>query len=413
MTEVEYDFLSEMIAFPKNFAILQGNFKPEFLSDEQSKIIFQAMSELGDFDLLSLRDKLDGKIEFQSLLEMNANVHFMPKQMFKCYAMKVFEDYRDREKERLLAEGVNSTTMNRVIELENFNLFEKKEDVADEYLVKVEQRYTGQKDESIIPTGFAGLDKMFEGFMPSELVFLAGSTGSGKTTLALNFAYNAAKAKKKVLFFSLEMKETEILERLVKNISEVENYATMSQEKFDYVVKVTRAIKDRLTLEVNDKNITLEAMYSIIKDKQDIDLVFIDHLNILTTSEKIKDKLERLEYLTRKLKEMAKDLNIPIVCLCQLNRSYADREVKYPSLADLRGSGSIEQDANLVLFVFRPEYYLAQAKPSEDSPKFAKWEEEYNRCKGKAMVVVAKNRRGRTGEVEMAFRGEYYKFIEL
>lgn len=412
MNEIEYDFLSELVAFPRNFAVLNGRFKAEYLSDELGQVIFQAMAELGDYELLSLRDKLDGIVDFQVLLDMNANVQFMPKQMFKCYAMKVFEDYREREIERLMMEGVNSSTMAKVIELENFDLFEVEENVSEDYLGKVEKKYAGEKDESIIPTGFEKLDDMIEGFVPSELVFLAGSTGSGKTTFAMNLAFAAAKMKKKVLFFSLEMKEIELHERLVKSLANVSNYATMNEQQFNKVVKISRSIKERLPLEINDKNITLEAMYSIIKDKQDVDMVFIDHLNILTTSERIKDKLERLEYLTRKLKEMAKDLNIPIICLCQLNRLNTDRPNKNPQLSDLRGSGSIEQDANLILFVYRPEYFLLQMKPDESSKDYLNWEDTYNKVRGKAKIIVAKNRRGRTGEVEMIFQGEFYKFVE-
>jgi replicative DNA helicase len=414
MTSEEKDLISQLINYPRDFALLGGRFQAEFMSDEKGRIILQAMSELGDYDLLSLREKLNGKLEFQELLNLGKDVLFMPNMMIKCYAQKVFDDYRNRKKEEIIkADGINTASLTKITELDNFELFEQKEDVAGEYLEKVEKKFTHQTDNTMIPTGFNGLDRMIDGFGKSELIFLAGNTGSGKTTLALNFAYKAAKSKKKVLFFSLEMKQGEILERLVKNVAEVENYATMTQENFDKVVKITHAIGERLPLEVNDKNITLEAMYSIVKDKQDIDMVIIDHLNILTVAEKFKDKLERLEYTTRKLKEMAKELNIPIVVCCQLNRSNSDREVKYPTLSDLRGSGSIEQDANLVLFVYRPEYYLAQTKPDEGSPKYAKWEEEYHKQKGKAKVVVAKNRRGKTGEVEMLFKGEIYRFEEL
>ncbi len=414
MTNEEFNFLSQLVTYPKSLALLGGKFEAKFISDERGQIIFQAMSELGSFDLLTLRDKLTGKVDFQELLELNQNIQFMPDSMFKCYAMKVFEDYRNREKQRIITdEGINATTLTKITELDGFSLFQEEEDVVGEYLVKVERKYTNQKDETIIPTGFKSLDEMIEGFCKSELIFLAGNTGSGKTTLALNLAFNAAKNKKKVLFFSLEMKEAEILERLVKNIADVDNYAAMSQEKFEQVVKIAKSIKSRLPLQINDKNITLEAMYSIVKDKQDVDMLIIDHLNILTVSEKFKDKLERLEYMTRKLKEMAKELNIPILCLCQLNRSNSDREIKYPTLSDLRGSGSIEQDANLVLFVYRPDYYLAQVKPDEDNPKYTKWQEEYTRHKGKAKIVVAKNRRGKTGETEMFFKGEYYRFEEV
>lgn len=414
MTNEERDFMSQLISYPKNFAVLGGRFESAFLSDKEGQTIFQTLCELGDYDLNSLREKLADKIDFNLVLELGCAMYPMSRQMFMCYAQKVYDDYRDRERKRIIdSEGINTKTLTKINELDNFELFEQKEDVVQNYLTKVEMKYTKQKDDSLIPTGFYGIDKYIEGLGKSELIFLAGNTGSGKTTLALNFAYNAAKEKKNVLFFSLEMKEEEIIDRLVKNITNIDSYTTMTEEQFGRVVKVARAIEERLTLEVNDKNITLESMYSIIKDRQNVDLVVIDHLNILTVSEKFKDKLERMEYMTRKLKEMAKELDIPILCLCQLNRSNSDREVKYPTLSDLRGSGSIEQDANLVLFVYRPEYYLAQTKPDEDSPKYAKWQEEYSKVRGKAKVIVAKNRRGRTGDTEMTFRGELYRFEEI
>lgn len=414
MTSEEFNFLSQLVSFPRDFALLEGRFDAKFLSDSQGQVIFQAMSELGSFDLISLRDKLGGKIDFDVLLDFNANIQFMPPIQFKCYAMKVYEDYCNREKERIIRqEGINSSSLAKITELENFNLFEEKEDTSNEFLAKVEKRFTHQKDDSLVETGFNTVDNMIEGFNRSELIFLAGNTGSGKTTLALNLAYNAAKNKKNVLFFSLEMKQSEILERLVKNITEIDNFSNITQEQFDHVVKVTKAIEERLPLEINDKNIPLEAMYSVIKEKKNVDMVIIDHLNILTVAEKFKDKLERMEYTTRKLKEMAKELNIPILCVCQLNRSNSDREIKYPTLSDLRGSGSIEQDANIVMFVYRPEYYLMQQKPEEGSQKYLAWEEELRQAKGKAKVVVAKNRRGRTGETEMLFRGEIYRFEEL
>ena len=414
MNGIEYTFLSELVAFPANYARLKGNFRAEFLQDETAREIFAAMAELGSFDLLSLRDRLKGRVDFQLLLELNRDTVFAKPIMFDCYAMKLVEDWKTLEKKRIVdEEGITPASMQKVAEIENFELYPAEiEDASAEYLRRVEGKYTGKGDENVIPTGFAGIDRILEGFGKSELVVLAGNSGAGKTTMAINLAYNMAKSGKNILFFSLEMKESELHERLVKNIANVSNYTKMSQTDFDKVVKTSRAVKERLPIEVCDKNITLEAMYSLAKDKPGLDVVFIDHLNILTTSERIRDKLERLEYLTRRLKEMAKELDVPIVCLCQLNRANSDREVKRPMLSDLRGSGSIEQDANLVLFVYSPEYYLLQAKPDETSKNYDKWETEYLKNKGKTTVMVAKNRRGRTGDIGFRFEKDFCRFVE-
>ena len=388
-------------------------FKPEYCETDEARIIYQTMVDLGTSNLIALRGKLEGQIEFEDLVDIYTSYSCPNKAVFECHLFRMFEDWKERQKVLAIDGGITRDTVQKVAEIDDMKLYSAKEiDACDELLQKVEMKFTGRESPSMIPTGFKLIDDMVEGFDKGELVFIAGSSGSGKTTLATNIAYNVAKRKKKVLFFSLEMREVEIYERLVKNIADVSNFTTMQQDKFDKVVRVARAIRERLPLVINDKNITFESMVAEMKTHKP-NLVIIDHLNILTSGEKFKDNLMRLEYLTRRMKETAKELEIPIVCVCQLNRSSADRDTKRPTLSDLRGSGSIEQDANMVIGVYRPEYYLMQNKPDEDSKEYDKWEEKMLKYKGKAEVLIMKNRRGRTGNCEFIFEGSYYRFTEI
>lgn len=404
MRDEELVFIGSILGSETNYHLIEGIFKPEYLDDEIAKAIFENYSS----DLLEISKKTG--IEFKYLIELSNNI--VRGYQFKAYAEKIFDNWKSKKKDELIKQPINKKLLQELNKIEDTKLFTNYqiEDISKLFLKKAERQYKGEKTE-MLETGFNGLNKIIEGFDKSELIFLAGSAGMGKTTLAINFAYNIAKNNKKVLFFSLEMKEIEIHERLVKHITEIGYFRNMTYADFEKITKISKAIQERLMLKVNDLNLTLEQMYNVILDEKP-ELVIIDHLNILTTSERFKTELERLEYQTRRLKEMAKEFNIPIICLCQLNRSNSDREVKFPTLSDLRGSGSIEQDANLVLFVYRPEYFLLQAKPDETSKKYIKWEEDYNYYKGKAKIVVAKNRRGATGEIMTVFKPEIYKFIE-
>lgn len=406
MNEIESIFIGSLIDYPRNYEVLGGRFKSEFLEDEQARLIFENYTE----DTLAISKKTG--IDIKDLLSLS--MMSVSGNVFKTYAEKIVQDWKDREKNNILNSSLDDDSINKLSKINQYKLFEKREevDVSKEYLIKVEKKYRGEKNEDIIPTGFNKVDNLLdEGFEKSELIFLAGSSGAGKTTLALNIAYNIAKEKKRVLFFSLEMKKLEIHERLVKRIAEVPSYRKMSPEQFERLIKISKAVEDRLQLKVYDENISLEQMFGIMKQEKP-EIVFIDHLNILTSSERFKTELERLEYMTRRLKEIAKELNIPIVCLCQLNRANSDREIKFPTLSDLRGSGSIEQDANLVIFVYRPEYFLLQLKPDENHKNYKEWEENYKLYKGKAKIIISKNRRGMTGEVLTYFQPEYYKFTE-
>lgn len=416
MNDIEYTFLSELVAFPENFTRLKGNFKTEFLPDATAREIFSAMVELGSFDLLSLRDSLKGKVNFQLLLELNRDTKFSKPIMFDCYALKLVEDWKERELAKIAGQKLYTTEdVTKAFEIEHFELFPKSEENAsDKFLADAELEYQGKDNPRVVKTGLPSLDKLIGGFEKGELITLGGYSGGGKTTLALNIATQIAQAGGKVLYFSLEMTKVEMHKRLVCSSLRISDFSKITQEEFYTVVEKSKSLENDLPLEfIDDADTTVEKISAICAGKKDLSLIIIDHLHILRSEKRFKDQLALLTYLSRKVKIIAQDLNIPILLLSQLNRSNAGRDVKSPILSDLRGSGSIEQDSNLVMFVYTAENLLMLQKPEEtEEKKYNKWLEEMERVKGKAKIIVAKNRRGRTGEFEVLFKKSESLFID-
>lgn len=416
MNEAEYTFLSELVAFPENFTRLKGNFKAEFLPDATAREIFSAMVELGNFDLLSLRDVLKGKVNFQLLLELNRDTKFSKPIMFDCYALKLVEDWKERELAKIAGQMLYTTEdVTKAFEIEHFELFPKSEENAsDRFLADAELEYQGKDNPRVVKTGFPSLDRLIGGFEKGELITLGGYSGGGKTTLALNIATQIAQAGGNVLYFSLEMTKVEMHKRLVCSSLRISDFSKITQEEFYAVVEKSKSLENELPLEfIDDADITVEKISAICAGKKDLSLIIIDHLHILRSEKRFKDQLALLTYLSRKVKIIAQELNIPILLLSQLNRSNAGRDVKSPILSDLRGSGSIEQDSNLVMFVYTAENLLMLQKPEEtEEKKYNKWLEEMERVKGKAKIIVAKNRRGRTGEFEVLFKKSESLFVD-
>lgn len=416
MNEAEYTFLSELVAFPENFTRLKGNFKAEFLPDATAREIFSAMVELGNFDLLSLRDVLKGKVNFQLLLELNRDTKFSKPIMFDCYALKLVEDWKERELAKIAGQKLYTTEdVTKAFEIEHFELFPKSEENAsDRFLADAELEYQGKDNPRVVKTGFPSLDRLIGGFEKGELITLGGYSGGGKTTLALNIATQIAQAGGNVLYFSLEMTKVEMHKRLVCSSLHISDFSKITQEEFYAVVEKSKSLENELPLEfIDDADTTVEKISAICAGKKDLSLIIIDHLHILRSEKRFKDQLALLTYLSRKVKIIAQELNIPILLLSQLNRSNAGRDVKSPILSDLRGSGSIEQDSNLVMFVYTAENLLMLQKPEEtEEKKYNKWLEEMERVKGKAKIIVAKNRRGRTGEFEVLFKKSESLFID-
>lgn len=276
-------------------------------------------------------------------------------------------------------------------------------------------------------TGLDSLDKKIGGLFAGRLYILGARPGMGKTALALNIADHIS-INSPVLFMSLEMPAEEIGMRLEASRTGISVGKMQGTEDFDMVEiqALQESLRDIVTrnLYIEDSSgITIHGIKSLArrhKRQHGKFVFFIDYLGLITPDHEIKNKVHQIEDITTNLKRLAKELEIPIVLLCQLSRGLEGREDKRPALADLRDSGSIEQDADVVMFIYRPEYYDSGIKPvrskKETEEKFqermAAWERNYYANKGKAEIIIAKNRQGTAGTVTINFNGKSQKFYE-
>jgi len=260
-----------------------------------------------------------------------------------------------------------------------------------------------------IPSGYATLDKYTGGFKPGELILLAARPSMGKTTLMLNFALNATISQHPAAIFSLEMTSREIIRRLLSAKTSVPN-KKLQQRNLDKTAqnRIQQALTDfaDTPIYIDDSSLSLfelRAKCRRLKTQHGVNLVFIDYLQLLKgeNDRRIANREQEIASISRNLKALAKDLNLCIVVLSQLNRSLEQRSDKKPMLSDFRDSGAIEENADIALFIHRPEYYgITQ-------------DENLNDTTGLATIIIAKNRNGQTGKTTLRFRPDITKFEPL
>ena len=288
-----------------------------------------------------------------------------------------------------------------------------------------------------LSTGLRDLDDKLGGLQSSDLIILAGRPAMGKTALATNIAYNVARkfqaefmpdgsTKVKnggiVAFFSLEMSNEQLATRIISGQAEISSEmirrGKITEGEFNRLVEVSTELQS-LPLYIDDTGgltiAQVAARARRLKRQRGLGLIVVDYLQLLAGSSRraAEGRVQEVSEITVGLKALAKELNVPVIALSQLSRQVESREDKRPQLSDLRESGSIEQDADVVMFVFRAEYYLERLKPEEGSPEFQKWFEKASRAHGKAEVIIGKQRHGPTGTVELQFDGKYTRFNNL
>ena len=296
-----------------------------------------------------------------------------------------------------------------------------------------------QRDGKIagISTGLSDMDGKLGGLHNSDLLILAGRPSMGKTSLATNVAYNVASALKEshneqgqrvledggiVGFFSLEMSSEQLATRILAERSGVQSHRIRQGdlEKHEYEkLRDAAAELESLPLYIDDTGglsiSQLSARARRQKRSHGLDLLVIDYLQLITGSgaKSAQGRVQEVSEITMGLKALAKELNIPVIALSQLSRQVEQRDDKRPQLSDLRESGSIEQDADAVLFVFRESYYLERQEPDDAGEKFAEWQDKMERLRNIAEVIVAKQRHGPIGKVELHFDPNITKFSNL
>ncbi|QDZ09827.1 replicative DNA helicase [Devosia ginsengisoli] len=288
-----------------------------------------------------------------------------------------------------------------------------------------------------IATGLDDLDRQMGGLQGSDLIILAGRPAMGKTSLATNIAFNVAKAWKGevtpdghqkttnggvVGFFSLEMSSEQLATRILAEQAEISSSdirrGRIHDSQFSKLVDVSNMMS-KLPLFIDDTGgisvAQLAARARRLKRQKGLDFLVIDYLQLLSGSSKAssQNRVQELTEITTTLKALAKELEVPIVALSQLSRQVEARDDKHPQLADLRESGSIEQDADVVLFVYREEYYLKNKEPKEGTPEHMTWQGEMEKVHGKAEVIIAKQRHGPTGTVQLSFEAQFTRFGNL
>ena len=287
-----------------------------------------------------------------------------------------------------------------------------------------------------ISTGLRDVDQRMGGLQRSDLLVLAGRPAMGKTSLATNIAFNIAKAWRGerqedgtiktvdggiVGFFSLEMSADQLATRIVAEQSSISSYkirqGRITEGDFARLTDVAAQI-EKLPLYIDQTGgisiAQLMARARRLKRQKGLDVLFIDYLQLLSGSSKnSQNRVQELTEITTSLKALAKELNVPIVALSQLSRQVENRDDKRPQLADLRESGSIEQDADVVMFVYREEYYLKSREPEPGSTEHAKWLEKCERAHRRAEVLVEKHRHGATNKIELFFDDRFTRFSNL
>ena len=287
-----------------------------------------------------------------------------------------------------------------------------------------------------IATGMRDLDRMMGGLHPSDLLILAGRPSMGKTSLATNIAVNAARAYRAekqpdgtmktvegaiVGLFSLEMAAEQLATRVISEIARVPSEkirrGDVDKEEFDRIYHASREL-EKLPLYIDDTGgisiAQLAARARRLKRQHGLDLIVVDYLQLLTGSGRRNDgRVQEITEISQGLKALAKELNVPVLALSQLSRQVEARDDKRPQLADLRESGSIEQDADVVLFVFREKYYLSRAEPREGSEEHIKWMARLEEVGDTAEVIIGKQRHGPIGKVDLHFEEKFTKFSNL
>jgi len=309
-------------------------------------------------------------------------------------------------------------------------------DALSETIEMAHAAYNREGALSGISTGLRDLDRLMGGLQHSDLIVLAGRPAMGKTSLATNIAYNIAQSYKAeeqpdgslktvnggvVGFFSLEMSAEQLATRIISEQAEISSSkirrGDITEAEFEKLAACAQTMQT-VPLHVDQTGgISIAALVAKarrLKRQRGLDLLVVDYIQLLSGSAKNSgNRVQEITEITTGLKALAKELQVPIIALSQLSRQVEARDDKRPMMSDLRESGSIEQDADVILFVFREEYYLSKTEPEPETVEYENWQRDMERLKGKAEVIIAKQRHGPTGTANLHFEGQYTRFSDL
>ena len=361
------------------------------------------------------------------------------------YSKLIFDLYVKRELIKISGEVIDLAKLNdlnfdgqKIIENYEKSLFDLAEKGSfNSSLIKfdeamrqtIEMASNAYKNEEGIvgvPTGLKDLDDRLGGLHKSDLIIIAGRPSMGKTALATNIAFNAAKKfqetgdKTSVAFFSLEMSSEQLSTRILAEQSRIKSNdirrGKISEEQFDKFIETSKDISE-LPLYIDETPAISVAALSNrarrIKRLYGLDLIVIDYIQLMKGTNTRDGRVQEISEITQGLKALAKELSVPVVALSQLSRAVEQRDEKKPLLSDLRESGSIEQDADVVMFVYREAYYLQGKEPRPATVEHAEWQAKMNEVSHLAEIIIGKQRHGPTGNIMLEFEAMFTKFKDI
>lgn len=432
--EIERVVLGALMIDKDAFSVVSEILKPETFYEPRNQKIYSAIQKLSmdenPVDIMTVMEELKRQgtleevggptyiVDLSSHVASSANIEYHSRILAQKYTARQLISFASVVATKAFDETVDVDELMQDTEKNLFELSQKNmkqdyshvEPVVNE-AIRILQKAAENKGELTgIPTGYAKLDDMTAGWQASDLVIIAGRPAMGKTSFALSLAKNiAVDYQRPIAFFSLEMNNVQLANRLMSNVCEIEGKKILNGQLDAEEWKRLDANVGRLAnspIYVDDTPgmsiFELRTKARRLVREKNVQVIMIDYLQLMNANgARFGNRQEEVSTISRSLKGLAKELNIPILALSQLNRTVEGRdglEGKRPQLSDLRESGAIEQDADMVLFVHRPEYY----RIFED--------EKGNDLRGKAQIIIAKHRKGGTGDVLLEFKGEYTSF---
>ncbi len=460
--EAEQSLLGSILFDNKILEDLPTNFDSQYFFDPLHQNIYKACISLIDAnrlaDPLTLKNYLNDSISNKDLdiekylSDLREGVLSLRKAKFyaeeikNCYIRRSLIRIADELIYKSIHPKIDITPDEEISEAEEklYNLAEKDQvnsgpldfkSVLASTTNQINEAFTRKGKLSGIDSGFSGLNRQLGGLNKSDLIVLAGRPAMGKTALATNIGFNAAKSNNtdqndSILIFSLEMSAEQLAQRILAEQTTIDSQklriGDIDEKEFSKLVATQNDIYN-LPLFIDDTPAIsvgqIASRARRLKRKSGLGLIIIDYIQLIQGSKvsEAQGRVHEVSSITRGLKSIAKELNVPILALSQLSRAVEQREDKRPILADLRESGSIEQDADVVMFVYREEYYLDKSEPTQRdnenresfNERFTKWQDKRNSAEGKAEIIISKQRHGPTGVIQVQFEAKFTRFMDL
>lgn len=433
-TEAEQSVLGSILIDPESILQVGDILKADYFYIPQHRAIFLAMTEMFEFnnaiDFVTLLERLKingtydeagGKTYLTQLMQIvpsSANIvsyagiireRFYVRSLILA-ARRIIEEASENSTEASLLldsaeqmiydirQGRDTTGLKHIKDVILGETYDRLAKISNP---ETRDQYVG------IPTGIGDLDKTITGLNKSDLIIVGARPGMGKTSFALNIVRNVAVgAGKTVCFFSMEMTRDQLAQRMLSNEASIKSEklrtGEINEAEWRRLTKAGEVLGNANIFLDESSGVTVPEMKAKIRRLKHVDLVVVDYLGLMHSARRTENRVQEISDITRNLKIMAKELNVPLVVCAQLNRGGAEGNKKRPSLTDLRESGSIEQDADIVLFLHREAYYANSDDPSAPPPD-----------ESKAECIVAKNRHGETRTVELAWDGQFTRFVSV